>query len=250
MIKNYGSSIRVISQFVMAISVLQREGRFAEIAADPGLRETVTLMAGACKEMGLQQSSIYAGQLLQQVTSGKDPEKVLSQESAAFFQTLLQNELHSVFFKHVSKENADLYNNREAFGPQVSLKFSLAISDIEEASKCLALERSTACVFHLMRVMERGVQYFGKKLGVKLVAEKTWQKILDDLNAPIKAMPQKTKRQQERKEELAALHAHLFNVKLAWRNRVMHPKASYSPEEAADVYQQVDKFMRYLAATL
>jgi hypothetical protein len=46
--------------------------------------------------------------------------------------------------------------------------------DADEAGKCFAVGRYTACVFHLMRIMERCVQKMGRDLGVydKIVAEK------------------------------------------------------------------------------
>ena len=40
------------------------------------------------------------------------------------------------------------------------------IEDIIEAGNCFAFGRYTACVFHLIRVMEKSVQYFGKKLKI------------------------------------------------------------------------------------
>jgi hypothetical protein len=43
--------------------------------------------------------------------------------------------------------------------------------DISEAAQCLALNRPTACVFHLMRVMETGVQILGNRLGIQLTAD-------------------------------------------------------------------------------
>jgi len=150
----------------------------------------------------------------------------------------------------ITEAEAAIYRDPYPFGEPVASKFPRAAYDIVEASKCLALERSTAAVFHLMRVMELGVQSIGKKLGVSLTQDKTWQKILDDLNAPIKALPEKTRTQKRKKEHYSAAHSHLFNVKLAWRNRVMHPKATYTLEEARDIFNVVKTFTVYLIAEL
>ena len=106
----------------------------------------------------------------------------------------------------------------------------------------------TAAVFHLMRVMERGVQRLGGKLGIKVAGEKNWQNILDEVNKQIKSLPEGTRKLKAIKSQLAAASAHLYNVKLAWRNPVMHPKASYSPEEAVDIYSHVKTFMAHLAS--
>lgn len=158
----------------------------------------------------------------------------------------MADELKGRVHLSVTRPDSDLYTARFPFGEDVASKFSRAASDISEAAKCLALERPTASVFHLMRVMELGVQNFGKRLGVASTSEKTWQKILDDLNASIKAMPAKTKMQKSKKERYAAAHAHLFSVKLAWRNPVMHPKATYTLEEAREIFGSVKTFTTYL----
>ena len=65
------------------------------------------------------------------------------------------------------------------FGLDVESKFSVMSEDIAEAGKCLALERSTAAVFHLMRVMEIGVQRLCRRQvrEFTFTSEKNWQKI-------------------------------------------------------------------------
>jgi hypothetical protein len=129
------------------------------------------------------------------------------------------------------------------FGDEVESKFPQASEDIAEAGKCLALGRPTAAIFHLMRVMEIGTQTFGDKLGVTLASEKNWQNILNEVNKSIKAMDPKA----SQTKAYAAASSHLYNVKLAWRNEVMHPKQTYTPDEAVTVFSSVGAFMRDLA---
>jgi hypothetical protein len=128
----------------------------------------------------------------------------------------------------------------------VNKKFPAIQYDIVEAGNCYASGRSTAVVFQLMRIMEVGVQEFGKKLGVALATEKNWQNILDEINKAIKALYPKdlvTK-------EFAALSANPYSVKLAWRNEVMHPKDTYTLEEADNLIRQVKIFMEQLAKVI
>lgn len=162
----------------------------------------------------------------------------------------MHSELKVKLFLYIPSQEAGFYNQKEAFGPEVARKFGKSISDIEAAGDCLALGMYTASVFHLMRVVERGVQRFGKKLGIDLATEKNWQVILNGLNQPIGALPENTPSLKSKKSELAAAAAHLYNVKLAWRNPVMHPKASYNPEEAVDIYRNVKTFMVHLASII
>jgi hypothetical protein len=109
-----------------------------------------------------------------------------------------------------------------------------------------ALGRPTASVFHLMRVMERGLQQFGKTIGVLFADDKNWQNILDEINKKIKAMDHKL----PETKNYAALASYLYNVKIAWRNEVMHPKQTYTLDEAKKIFDCVDVFLRELATIL
>ena len=59
-----------------------------------------------------------------------------------------------------------LSENISHFGDEVANAFPNLIEDIDEAAKCLALSRYTACMFHLMRVMESSIHRLAKKLKV------------------------------------------------------------------------------------
>ncbi|MGH6857845.1 MAG: hypothetical protein ACRECP_09480 [Methylocella sp.] len=97
------------------------------------------------------------------------------------------DELSDRVFLNISPEDAEYYRqSKPLFGQDVESKFSQMSEDIAEAGKCLAVSRSTAAAFHLMKVMEIGVQKFGDKLGVSLSSEKHWQNILDEINKAIK----------------------------------------------------------------
>lgn len=130
------------------------------------------------------------------------------------------------------------------FGDLVEEKFPAVTSeDIAEAGKCLGVGRYTAAVFHLMRVMETAVHKLGEVLDIGLVQEKNWQNILDEVNKAIKALDHK----QAKTKNLASISSHLYAVKLAWRNEVMHPKQTYTSDEADTVFRSVRAFMNDLA---
>jgi hypothetical protein len=133
------------------------------------------------------------------------------------------------------------------FGNAVSLKFGKIATDIAEAGKCYALERPTACVFHLMRVAEFAVKRLGKKLRVEIEVEKeTWYQITVHINKKVDALPNGTASQQRRKQALAAAAAHLNSVRIATRNDVMHPKATYTDEEALTVLEATKALMQQM----
>jgi hypothetical protein len=157
------------------------------------------------------------------------------------------DDLDDRLFLSVPAENVPYYGPAEPlFGKDVEAKFPEMSEDISEAGKCLALGRATAAVFHVMRAMEIGVQRFGTKLGIALATEKNWQNILDEINKAIKALDQKALQTKA----YAEASAHLYNVKLCWRNAVMHPKQTYTADEAKALFSAVNTFIRDLAGIL
>lgn len=159
----------------------------------------------------------------------------------------ISDHFESTYCVVMSPNEVALYESgAPLFGPEVEAKFSLMSEDIGEAGKCLVLGRSTAAVFHLMRVMELGVQKLGDELGVSFTADKNWQNILDEVNKAIKSLNHKL----PRTKALAEAAAHLYNVKVAWRNEVMHPKQTYTPEQAGEIFASVRSFTQDLAAIL
>jgi len=157
--------------------------------------------------------------------------------------------LKNDFLFHLDPDDVPIYQSEQPFGDLVGKKFPKTIEDASEAAKCLALQRSTACVFHLMRVMEAGVKALGRKLKVSVNVEaECWYDIVNHIDKAIKALPAQTAAQQRRKAALAAAAANLNAVRIATRNQVMHPKETYSREEARRVFDTTRAFMVHLAA--
>lgn len=162
----------------------------------------------------------------------------------------IADETDSNLFLQIPYTHADYYQDEPQFGEGVSNKFPKTVGDIQESGKCFATGRYTATVFHLMRVMEFATQYLGKRLNINLVSEKNWHNILDEVDKAIKGMPTKSARQKALRNRFAEASAHLRMVKDAWRNDVMHPKETYTEEEAERVFRNVKDFMVHLATKL
>jgi len=160
----------------------------------------------------------------------------------------LVDELKEMTCFAVEGEQERLYEAKQLFGADVANRFPGAQVDIEEAGRCLALDRPTACVFHLMRVLERGLQALARDLGMpKEQMERNWQQLLQDIEAKVKASPFKTASEKEARSRRAAAVAHLRNVKDAWRNDVIHPRDTYTVEQARDVFNHCRALMVSLA---
>ena len=138
-----------------------------------------------------------------------------------------------------------------------SIKAFPSIKDeIEAAIDLYAMGHNLACVFHLMRIAEIGVQRLGKKLGVSLtklsanrLSDLTWHQILDAINPKLKALPQKTAVGRAKHEKYSAIQSYLYGVKDAWRNPTMHPrKSGYNDLETLNIINHVRSFMNELAS--
>jgi hypothetical protein len=143
---------------------------------------------------------------------------------------------------------------KRQFGEAVEKNFNPATKDIREAGRCLALGRGTACVFHLMRVMEVGLRALGTSLNDERLDPKknpTWDTILKRGDAELK-LPLKERSGEWRTDEhfFSTAHANLRAVKDAWRNPTMHVEQHYDPEDAEEVWNTVKGFMRHLSKKL
>jgi len=164
--------------------------------------------------------------------------------------TAMNNVLRDEFISRkvivISRDAEKLYAPLTSlFGDEVEAKFSGQSEDIAEAGKCIALGRYTASVFHLMRAMEAVVGVLGAKLNVTIVDKNNmdleWGKILSNLSAPIEAMPK-----GKEKEDWSEAFTLLVHVKQAWRNPTMHPKQTYTEEQAKEIFAATRSFMNSL----
>ncbi len=88
----------------------------------------------------------------------------LIRQFAGSFRQVFVDQMGKRRFLMLLPRQSRLYDQVKAFGDDVAIAFPSASYDIEEATKCLALERGTACVFHLMRVMEICLRVVAKSL--------------------------------------------------------------------------------------
>jgi hypothetical protein len=159
-------------------------------------------------------------------------------------------ELEDHKFWHLGENASYLCSQVELIGTEIESAFPKTIEDWDEAAKCLAFERPTACVFHLMRAMELAVQRLYSELGLTGEIEREWGKLLSDIGKSIEAMPNASPEDKQARNKWSAAHTHLYHVKQAWRNEVMHPKQTYTEVEAKAVFDAVKSFMRHLSGLL
>jgi hypothetical protein len=138
------------------------------------------------------------------------------------------------------------------FGNGVKEKFPSADYDVIEAGNCFAAGRHTACVFHLMAVLEVGLITLAKKFNVPS-ENKNWQNIIEPIESKIRGMGSNPARSSDWKSEqefYSQVAIHFMFLKDAWRNSVAHGRGKYTEEEAKRIMENVRGFMQKLATKL
>jgi hypothetical protein len=160
----------------------------------------------------------------------------------------IQDALENEHYFQVDRFDVRFYDQTDAFGILVTRKFPKATDDIKNAGNCVALQRPDACVFHLMRAMEVAVRRLGQRLGMTITPQTTWRQITGNMDAKIKALPESTEKQKEKKNRWEEARANLHQVGSVWRNNTMHPAKTYTRSQALDVFHAVRVFMSGLCA--
>ena len=142
----------------------------------------------------------------------------------------------------------------EFFDAKVVASFPSAADDIAEACRCLAFGRNTACVFHLMRVLELGLTPLGAVFNVSL-AHTNWAPAIDQIESGIRKMssdPNWTAQPdwKDQQEFYSQAASHFRILKDAWRNYTAHARGKYDDREASDIVVGIRSFMEKLATRL
>lgn len=162
--------------------------------------------------------------------------------------TSLEIELQGRNFYGPLPQYAEYYDAPMLFGADVFSKFSSANNDIAEAGTCLALERGTACVLHLMRVVEVGLRALAATLGVN--NQNDWGAYLREVDEKLAARIRSSGARTLDEQFFAEAAVTIDGVRRAWRNPTMHVENNYSPERAEDILISVRSLMRHLATKL
>jgi hypothetical protein len=236
----------------------QREGWIAEWGnAQQQIKEQLfgqlSALRADCFELGLKCSVAQIDRLLAAPEVGPDQ----ISEGLSELLSRLYDELRGQKFFAIEPNETQFYEDSLSQWGCVIGRFSEVRDDVEEASKCFAFERYSACIFHLMRVTEAGVVALGRIVDPKdykpqfgsilrkldTLSKTKWQDWPDD------ARPHK----QLFVDVLPRLHA----VKDSWRDKASHFDAHIIPlgaisnrERALDIYNCTLSLMRLLAERL
>jgi hypothetical protein len=156
-------------------------------------------------------------------------------------------ELRARHVMALDTRHVEYFSDPSPFGQQVEDAFPSAAFDIAEAAKCRALARWTACVMHLMRVLEAGLGALARHHDVP--ADSNWNQVLNQIEVKIREVGKRT-HGPDAEQWAAEAGTHLRFIKNAWRNHAMHPRQVYDEERAVAIFENSRSFMQHLSGKL
>jgi hypothetical protein len=141
-----------------------------------------------------------------------------------------RDQLQSRTFLAIPSGMRDFYaQSTPLFGGEVATKFSSVSYEIEEAGKCLALDRSTASAFHSIRCLEAGIRAISRCLGIPdptRASDRSWSKTLTAIKGELdRRWPGSSNRLSGDGRFFEEAYAALAAMQNPWRNATMHPRS-------------------------
>jgi len=161
-------------------------------------------------------------------------------------------ELKDKWFAYIPADRMDYFALHVSTPKDIRDAFPYAFEELRNAGICYAFGLATACVFHAMRAVERGLHVAGQALGIQFphpIELAEWGSILKEIEGKVEAMrklPRSTKNDSDIKfyNEIAAEFRH-FNS--GWRIRVAHARETYEDGQAKAVLDHVMSFFEILS---
>ena len=156
------------------------------------------------------------------------------------------NELQEELIFRIAPDKNNYFEKDDLFGPEVSHAFPSAIDNIRNAGTCFAVEQWDASVFHLMRVLERGLRVVAIRFSVSF-QNATWNTIIQDIETSIGGInPSFGTDWREQRTFYSDVARHFRFLKDAWRNHIMHLGDEYDEGKALSVLRHVHELMQTL----
>jgi len=202
-----------------------------------------------CEEIGLEYAVVHTKRFIwrleRDMTLGDMRHQITELKDRIY------DSMANVLFMHVPKSEAEFYEPVDAFGPDVSSAFPSIWYDVREAYTCYALDRPTASVFHLMRVLEVALVALGRVFGFSF-SHTNWGPAIDQLESKIREMgndPAWKSRPdwKEQQEFYSQAVGYLHVTKDAWRNYTAHARGKFEPKQVKVMLENVKLFMQHIS---
>lgn len=168
------------------------------------------------------------------------------------FNEILEDELRRRVFLFVVPEDANLYRSPLASFSLTWGAYPSTRPEIDEACRCYALGRYTACVFHCMAILQSGLYALAGAAGATLrypIELAEWQDVLSAIEKKIEPMrnePRSAAR-DERVKFFSECAVQFRYFKDAWRNHVAHMRETYDRDQTHSILLHVRDFMEKLS---
>jgi hypothetical protein len=204
-------------------------------------------VAFLCNEIGLKVTALQIQANTQNFRAQHFTAAALGQILLCLGQALT-SEMSTNLFMRIFPERAPYYEREQLFGAVVEENFRSAQRDIRAAGSCFAVDLNTACVMHLMRVLELGLNVLAGQLGVPFERQQ-WENIINGIEVEIGKIngPHAGAEWRTKRDFYSEAAKDFRYFKNAWRNHAMHVHTHYDPHEAALMFDHVKSFMMHLA---
>ena len=209
-------------------------------------KDHLSAVLSCCDTLSLATTSALAKRMMDSLDTATAKYISFAEQSKELL-SRFSDELNATTIYALPSETAKFYAKGEVvFGDEVVKTFSDTQDDFEEAAKCLALSRGTACVFHLMRIMESAIHDLGNKLGFTIKDKNDkflpWGILVANMEGKTKTLTS-----QAEISKWTEVRLHLHALSMVWRNPTMHPKKYYTVEQAHEILVASTQFLRNLA---
>jgi hypothetical protein len=242
-------------RFVRITKILQELsslGEFMQIdlikeAKEQGIESELSILRAECKGFEFEAVVHHIDRILLYLQEGPNSSTVF-REYLEELQRRIHDEMETRLFLAVDFSKKDYFENPLLFGLKVADRFPSAIDDIYEAGTCLALDRATACVMHLMRIVEVGLKALALELN--LPSRTDWGKHLADIEKELEKRYLAAGHRTNEEQFFSEAAEQIGHIKTAKRNPTMHADRTYDTKRADEILIAVRSFMQHLATRL
>jgi hypothetical protein len=152
------------------------------------LATSLTAMRAECEKLDLNSTADLISHIESEVS--RKGEDYSNGDMVNHLDTLgvsFANELRRKSCFRIAQEKDLYFQNSDSFGTEVNQAFPSCVDEIRNAGNCYALEQNEACVFHLMRVLERGLNALATKFNVPFQHD-SWHNIIEQIESKTRKM--------------------------------------------------------------
>ncbi len=204
-------------------------------------------ISGTCSSLGLRLSKNQADLVLRQIQSRECTPDLLH-KGLEQLHTRIYEELQGELFLHIARDKADFSMLGYWDDSEIDAAFPSVAIEFVRAGHCFAYDESTACVFHLMRIVNAGLKATARSLGV-VYDSRNWHSIGQEIQ---RRMEQKYQNKTEEWRKAEPLYASVLTdiqaISKGHRNDVIHQiEKTYDDKEAYELIIITRGFIRHLA---